>query len=486
MQDNELERLLADLGDAQPKYFTKPTPGAVNDLEAARIIGKALGTPLFPWQALVIRVMSERRADDPTRYRYPRVIITTPRQVGKTTMYRIYQVTKALLQPGRIAFFTAQTGKDARARWKDITDALTRRESPLKKTVTMRYSAGDSSITFKNGSIIAPFAPTAESLHGYTPHDVAIDEAFAFDEVQGTDLMGAIIPAQQRIPDRQLVIFSTAGNRDSTFLKNLVDEGRQSLNDPEAQTAYFEWSMADGADPDDPDSWRFHPGVTGEFTMSDLADQHKEFETRPGEWLRAYMNTWVETDEHEKILTPEQVHAVTTSELEPPSHYSEVALAYEIATDRSRSVIAAAWYDTTGTPCIRIAERLPYGEDLAAAVAKAADGRPLAYGADDGGATRDITKQLTKQGYTPELINARDFATATDAFIARVKARKIHLDNDTYLKAAIDDAVLRRMNQVFALDRVKSRGEIPELIAAVIALQLLETREQQPKPLVRF
>ena len=57
MQDNELERLLADLGDAQPKYFTKPTPGAVNDLEAARIIGKALGTPLFPWQALVIRVM---------------------------------------------------------------------------------------------------------------------------------------------------------------------------------------------------------------------------------------------------------------------------------------------------------------------------------------------------------------------------------------------------------------------------------------------
>jgi len=35
---NELPAMLEALGDAQPKYFTKPTPGAKHDPAAARIV----------------------------------------------------------------------------------------------------------------------------------------------------------------------------------------------------------------------------------------------------------------------------------------------------------------------------------------------------------------------------------------------------------------------------------------------------------------
>lgn len=485
---SELDQLLAALGDAQPAYFTKPTEGAPHALAQVRVMARALGKPLIPWQELVVRIASERRLDDPRRYRWPIVILSTPRQVGKTTTYGTYQTTKCVMQPGRRAFYTAQTGKDARARWKDVVTLLTSKGSPLRRDVTVRLSAGDPQIAFSNGSTFAPFAPTAESLHGYTPHDVGIDEGFAFDDAQGDDLLGAVSPAQQNLADRQLIIFSTAGNAESTWLRRQIDRGRELADDPGAGVAYIEWSMPVGADPWNPDTWKFHPGLGHLFELEDmqlLADEHRD--NLQG-WLRAFMNTWSDEAEEPPILTPEEVEAVQKEQTPPAGGLSRVALAYEVAHDRTRSCIAAAWIDPkTGKPAIRIAERISNARDVAPAIAAQSQSYPLAWGADDGGPTRDVTDQLRADELTPAIMSARDFATGTEAFIARVKAGELTLDADPYLDQAIADAVLRPMGQGITIDRRKSRGPVPELIAAIVALRLLETAAAPaPTPRIRF
>lgn len=483
---NELPALLEALGDAQPAYFTKPTPGAQHELAQARVVAAALGTPLYPWQALATRIASEKRADDPRRYRWPIVIITTPRQVGKTTWFRVYQTTKCVMQPGRQAFYTAQTGKDARARWKDVVNDLTADSSPFKRDVKIRLSAGDPQIKFSNGSTLAPFAPTPESLHGYTPDDVAIDEGFAFDDAQGSDLEGAIIPAQQRVPARQFLIFSTAGNKDSTWLRRKIEQGRALVDDPGAGVAFIEWSMPVGADPNDPANWVFHPGIGPDFTLADMAEQFEAMKDRPQEWLRAFMNTWSEEADVPPILTPDEVANVQTDQTPPAGGLTNVCIAYETAFDRSRAVIAAAWHDPqTGRPAIRIAERLDKPKDLPERVAAIVQQRPRAWGADDGGPTRDATDQLRADGLEPNVLSARDFATGTEAFIARVKDKLISLDADPYLDQAIADAVLRKMGQGVVFDRDKSRGPIPEVIAATAALRLLENAPAPaPAPMI--
>lgn len=484
----ELEELLADLGDAQPAYFTKPTPGAPNDLKKVEVVARALGKPLIPWQRLAARIQTERRIDDPRRYRWPIVIITTPRQVGKTTFYGAAQTQKCIMQPNRQAFYTAQTGKDARARWKDLVKLLTSKDSPLRRDITVRLSAGDPQILFSNGSTIAPFAPTPESLHGYTPHDVGIDEGFAFDEAQGDELLGAVGPAQQNVKDRQLVIFSTAGNADSTWLRKLIERARASVDDPGAGIAFLEFSMPVGVDMWDPESWKFHPGLGHLFDLDDLAQLAADHRDKPQVWLRAFMNTWSEEADEPPILSPEQIEAVQTVQTPPAGGLANVCLAYEAAHDRSRAAIAAAWIDpSTGKPAIRIAERLSEVRDLAPAIAAQVSRGPKHWGADDAGPTRDTTDQLRVDGLEPEVLGARDFATATDAFIARVKDKQISLDSDPYLEQAIADAVLRTMGQGVALDRWKSRGPIPELIAAVVALRLLENAPAPaPAPMIRF
>src|SRR5690554_6092808 len=117
MSAEVIEELLADLGPAQPAYWTRPTPGAPHSLRRVEALARLYRKPLIPWQRLAARIVTERRIDDPERYRWPIVIITTPRQVGKTTTYGFIQLEKLVMQPKRIAFYTAQTGKDARARW---------------------------------------------------------------------------------------------------------------------------------------------------------------------------------------------------------------------------------------------------------------------------------------------------------------------------------------------------------------------------------
>lgn len=481
---DDIDALFTALGDAQPAYCTPPTPGAPNALAQARIIGKMLGTPPMPWQELALRIITERRIDDPRRYRWSTVIITTPRQVGKTTLFRIEQTLKCILQPGRQAFYTAQTGKDARARWKDLVDGIL--DGPLAKSVKVRWSAGDSALEFSNRARIAPFAPTAESLHGYTPHDVTIDEAFAFDDAQGDDLLGAVGPAQITLPDRQLIIVSTAGNVDSTWLRRLVDQGRQLVGDPGSGVAYLEWSMPAGLDPWLPESWTWHPGLGNTITVEDLAELAERHRDSPQTWLRAYMNTWSTEADAAPILSTEQLEDATTKQTPPTGGLSQVAIAYEVAYDRSRSCILTAWHDPhTGRPSIRVAETFIGTDGLVDRLLALHASRPFALSADDGGPTRDITDRLRKAGIDVEPLSARDFATGCDALVARVETRTVSLPDDDGFRQSVRNAVTRPLGQSWALDRRKSRGPIPELVAAVVALRLLETAPAPlPKPRV--
>lgn len=474
--------MLEQLGLALPRYATMPTPGALHDLRALTVTARTLGTPLMPWQSFVGRVTSERSPADPRRFRYTLCILTVPRQAGKTTIMRTILAQRAIMNQGRRAFYTAQTGKDAAERWKDLVKAI--EQSPLKDLVVVRRAAGSQALTFPNGSTIAPFAPTAKSLHGYTPHDVMVDEVFEFDSAEGNDLMGAIGPAQVTLVDRQLWLVSTAGSAESTFLREWVDAGRLAVNDPTSDIAYFEWSAADGLDYYDPETWTFHPALGHTITLDDLAQLAAR--ESPGNWLRYYMNRW--TSARNAVIAPEAVEAAATAQAPPPAS-TQIRLAYEVAGDRSRSAIVAAWEDPfTRRPAIRVVKSAPGFEWLTDSVLQLADEwRPHSIGADDGGPTRAITDEIRKRRPLLELeiLGARDFATATDNLVARMRNGTMSHDNSPPLLQSLEAATVRTMGQSYAWDRVKSTAPIPELIAGTVALRLLEQAPApKPSPLV--
>ena len=468
-----------------PTYATAPTPGAPHDLHKIAMTAKALGTPLMEWQETVARVASERRISDPRRFRYPIIVLTVPRQSGKTTLMRAVLTQRALMNPGRIAFYTAQTGKDAAARWNDLVKQI--ENGPFSGHVKKRMAAGSQSLTFPGGSTISPFAPTPKSLHGYTPHDVMLDEIFAWDAAQGEDLMGAIKPAQITLADRQLWLVSTMGTKDSEFLHSWVEQGRQAINDPGSNVAYFEWSLADGLDPYDPLNWGFHPALGNTITLEDLTEAAGSHSA--GEWNRAYMNRRSATSEAFVDLAK---YDETTIEQIPPA-WSQVALSYEADPGRRWAAIMASWMHD-GRPQTRVVMAAPGVDWLAPEVARLyVESRPgLGIHADDAGATRSVTDRLRmmpnrrngSNGVPVETTTPRDYATSCGDLKAMIDAGGLDHGEAPSLREALENVVTRPMGEAWAISRAKSTGPVCEAVAAAVGLRAVHQTKTAEKPLI--
>ena len=177
---------------AAPKYATRRNPA--NPTFGARIAATAafLGGSLMPWQRQVADVALELDPETPGAWRYPVVVVTVPRQAGKSFLLRAVMVDRMMAYNRHEILMTAQTGKDARKRWKQINTALNAEKKPGYFRV---YASQGSERTeyLKRGSFISPFAPTPKSIHGDSLHLVTVDEAWAFDAEAGLALELSLI-----------------------------------------------------------------------------------------------------------------------------------------------------------------------------------------------------------------------------------------------------------------------------------------------------
>lgn len=247
----------------------------------------------MPWQRLVADVAGEydERTGVPI---YREVIVTVPRQSGKTTIQLALTLDRSLMwgRPCRIAY-TAQTGLDARQKMVNDWAPMLRR-SPFRAVMDRELrGAAETAIEFTSGSRVEVLASAEEAGHGRTLDLGLIDEAFADEDDRREQ---AIVPAMTTIRDAQMYIFSTMGTGRSTFLNRKVATGRALVEAGVTQgIAYFEWSAADDADPDDPAVWWSCMPALG-HTTDEAAIRHARMTMSDGEFRRAFLNQSREHD----------------------------------------------------------------------------------------------------------------------------------------------------------------------------------------------
>lgn len=468
---------------ATARYATRPTPGAQHQAGAVAAIARELGTPLMPWQYQVARVATEL-APDGIGWRYPIVVVSVPRQSGKTTLMRSVMAQRAIQRPKLQAFYTAQTGKDASERWRDLVKAVTEHQT-MGAMVDPRYAAGSQALTWPNGSAIRPFAPTPKSLHGYTPPLVMVDEAFAHDAAAGAALEGAIRPAQITIADRQWWIVSTMGTASSTWFHGWVDVGRQAVTDPAAQVAYFEWSLDEQLDPYDPANWStFHPALSLTITQDALT---ADAATLPrGEWERAYCNRRTSAQHPILDLAAWGEHARPAAAIPIPTPGRPVGIGYDLAHDRGSAAVWTAWVTPDGLAVLKAWQTGPGIDWVPDAVDDASAAIPGAVvGACPDGAVRQATDELLRRDRTIHTIKATDYATACGAFLHRAAAGLVIHDGSPTMAAAISVAATRPMGDgATGFSQRDSAGPIAALRAATAALRLAEVKPAEVKPVI--
>lgn len=301
-------------------------------------IAEALGTPLMPWQRHVAEVALE--IDPETgKLHYRTVVITVPRQSGKTTLLLSLMVQRALgFGTRQNIVYTAQTQKAARKKWEEEhVQALN--VSRFKGLYKVRYGMGTEQISWNNGSRHSLTAPTEKAGHGETIDMATIDEAFAQEDSR---LEQALRPAMITRPQPQLYIVSTAGTAKSLYLKGKVDNGRQKVEAGlDSSIAYFEWSAPEDADPESPETWaRCMPALGHTINANAIRSDFEDMKL--SEFRRAYLNQWSDEIPELWLIISEQ----DWLSVEDPQSYipeeNAVSFGLDFTPERSFGTIVAA------------------------------------------------------------------------------------------------------------------------------------------------
>ena len=332
------------LPSCSPKWATRRRPERDSFGGELASVAAGLGQPFMPWQldAAMVGCEIDRETGLPA---YRKVLITVPRQQGKTTLYLSWQVSRCLsprwAQPQRSAF-TAQSGKDARDKWMDELFPLIRRSRALKPLVSRIYEGmGNEYVKFTNGSLIQLLSTSASSGHSKTLLQAVLDEIWHDTDSRREQGLG---PSMLTIADAQVLMCSTAGTDASVVLDRYMELGRASVEaDPGNGIAYIEYSAPDGWDPADEESYfGFMPalcpappcrcgGGKWRHTITMDAIRSERASMEPAEFARAYGNIPDRSGQRASMMSGGWAAcADPRSRIEGP-----VALAFAVTSDES-------------------------------------------------------------------------------------------------------------------------------------------------------
>lgn len=423
----------------------------------------------MPWQSMVNAVANEVREDG--SFRYSTLVVSTPRQSGKTTWLGGLMAHRALTMHDWRGYYTAQTGQSARDTWYEWQRLLSAKMPGRWK---FRLSNGEETARWQStGGFIKTFPPTPESLHGKQSDLVALDEVWSYSVDLGTALTQAVVPTQATRPRRQLAIISTAGDETSDWMRAWIERARIAALDPDSTIAYFEWSAPGDAPFDSPETWAtYHPayGITQtEESFSIALDQMGEAQFR-----RAYLNQWPAAATSWRACWT----ALESGDIIPTT--APVFVAADASPNLGEGTIVAAGQLLDGRTAVEVVDHhkgvdwiLPRLVEISrrhrCTVTLARTG-PLGY----------MIEELQRAGVRVQAATATDYADAVARFQTLVVAGMITHQGDPHLAQAVANCKDTSTERP-TWRRKDARVDISSLVAATFATWQAATPPQRPK-----
>lgn len=430
-------------------------------------VAEQLRLPLMPWQRHVADVALE--IDPATgQLAYREVILTVPRQSGKSTLILAVGTHRSLgFGERQVIRYGAQTRNDARQKWEDdYVDIL--QASPLRRLFKVRKTNGNEAILWNNRSRWGITANTEKAGHGGTLDLAFLDEAFSQVDDR---LEQAFKPAQITRDNAQFWVVSTAGNDSSVYLKDKRDRGRKLVESGVTKgVAYFEWSAPDDAEPGDRAVWRAcMPGLRCNGGIIEEDAIEADFNTmKLIEFQRAYLNQWPDRNAVEPVI-PDALWRGLVDTSQPVQ--DPVVFAVDANPERTAAAIAAAGRRPDGLGQIEVADARP---GTAWAVPRILElnerHKPSAWVLDPASAAGAWLPALQEAGIEPVLVTGREMAQACGAFYEdAVERQSLRHRDDERLNAALRGARKRQLADAWAWHRRDSGVDISPLVAVTLA-----------------
>lgn len=447
---------------------TEPDPSRRNDGARAAAVARMLGTPLLPWQAYVMDVATEIDPDTGSYY-YNRVVISTPRQCGKSALVDVDDTYSASLGPARRIVYAAQTGKDSEDHFKEFRDRIMR--SRLKQVVDrFRLSNGNMSARFVNGSTISPMAMTKVAGHGKQLDKMTIDEAFSLTKEQGDTILDAVVPTMNTRLKRtgvnaQLWITSTEGTADSTFFNDVLDELRAGEGDP--RTCWFDFGVPFDSDPEDLSNiMRWHPAAGLLWYEPQLNDFSLQFGDNRRGFARAFGNLR-DTGLSERIIGEDLWNTTYCAPVGPDMIDGTVCFGVAVDVDATHTSISAAIKSDTGVST-QLISVLDGTGDAPAEIRRLAQRYNAAVCMDPkgpGASLRDAISDAVRMCDLPQ----SDYLTVGQAYVSGLENGLIHHAADDTLDQSVATSARTWSGDAWRITRRGSTGMTSPLESCFLA-----------------
>lgn len=470
-----------------PQVLTKPGTRKLSDVARHVVVPAGIVSTGYPavrdkcrdlgivhddWQQGLGRLILGKRKTGKYAATVGGVVMSIPRQVGKTFTVGSIIFALCLLFPGMTVLWTAHRTRTSNETFRAMQGLAGRSKvKPFIKEI--RRTNGEQEITFRNGSRIMFGAREAGFGRGFAEVDIEVfDEAQILTERALEDMVAAT--NQSHHPAGALLFYMGTpprpidpGEAFTNKRTKALENKAKDLGDGFGDIVYVELSADPNADPDDRKQWAIgnpsYPKRTPEEAMQRLRENVGSDES----FLREGLGIW---DSDGSTLPGWGACEDGTSLVDDVA-----AFGIAVTPDRAWASIGVAGLREDRMPLLKLIDHDRGTGWVLERCRELADERSgSVFVIDGGGPASSLIDPLIAAGLPVEVLSARDLgescAWLTDAVAER---RVFHAPQDD-LDAAVAGAKRRNIGDgMFAFGRRLSTVDISPLEAVAVAAHIL-------------
>ena len=220
-----------------------------------RVVAKCaeMGVSFDPWQHGIGSIALGKRRSGKYAATVGGIVMSIPRQVGKTFLVGMIMIALCVIYPGFTALWTAHRTRTASMTFASM-QAMVKKKKIWPHIDAIRTSNGEQEIRFKNGSIIMFGAREQGFGRGFDKVDAEIfDEAQILSEKALEDMVPAANQSTQEAG--ALLFFMGTPPRPTDPGEEFSNRRSKALSGKAKNIVYVEFAADPQADPDDREQW---------------------------------------------------------------------------------------------------------------------------------------------------------------------------------------------------------------------------------------
>ena len=427
-----------------------------------------MGVVFDEWQAGLSRLILGKRANGKYAATVGGIVLSIPRQVGKTFTIGCLIVALCILFPGTKVLWTAHRTRTATNTFGSLQGLVKRKKiAPHLAKNGIRTANGEQEIKFANDSVIMFGAREQGFGRGFDEVDIEVfDEAQILTEKALDDMIAAT--NQSRHPHGALLFYMGTPPRPG------IDPGeaftakrRKALSKKSKDMVYVECSADPGADPDDREQWAIANPSYPHRTPDEAMERMRENLLSDESWMREAFGIWDE-DGDTRVITASVWDDLAAAG--PDEGAEPTALAVDMYPTRTLSV-AACW-SSEGSAHVEIVATEDGNDTEATARWIAERSRRIPVVVYAGGAAGALIPILKRHGVKVVSASASDMSKAAGLLYDELHAERVTHAAQPQLDIAVAGARRRAIGKggAWGWDFKESKTDIAPLVAVSLAL----------------